>query len=206
MRTLKKIGKIYNNIEEKFLLFLLAVMVIVVFYAVIRRYVFNSSLVWSDEISRFIFMWLIWFATSVGFRDNNHIRMNVLYNSLKPVGKLILDIISDILVYLASILVAYYGFDYCIRLFNNGLVAPGTHLPYFIIYGCLPVSMVIVLVRLTFITKDHILSLYRLLRYGEEVRIGHLEETDLMAESLEKESIGVTKAEPGGLEQSPPGN
>jgi TRAP-type transport system small permease protein len=42
-------------------------MVLIVFSNVIGRYFLNSALAWSEEISRFMMIWLVWFGAVLAF-------------------------------------------------------------------------------------------------------------------------------------------
>lgn len=54
---LSRIGNIYNNLEEYLLVVSLVINVLLVFLQVIMRTVFKNSLTWSEELSRYIFIW-----------------------------------------------------------------------------------------------------------------------------------------------------
>ena len=56
---LSRIGNIYNNLEEYLLVVSLVINVLLVFLQVIMRTVFKNSLTWSEELSRYIYFWLI---------------------------------------------------------------------------------------------------------------------------------------------------
>jgi TRAP-type C4-dicarboxylate transport system permease small subunit len=56
----------------------IAVMVSILFYAVVMRYVLHSPPEWSIEITRFMFVWMIFFAASLVSRDDTHLNINVL--------------------------------------------------------------------------------------------------------------------------------
>lgn len=45
-----------NRIENVLLVFLFAIMVVTIFLQIIMRFVFNNSLVWSEELGKFICM------------------------------------------------------------------------------------------------------------------------------------------------------
>ena len=59
MNTLKKIGHGYNKFEEYLLVISLAVTVTLIFYQVIMRFIFNDAPSWTEEVTRYIFIWQI---------------------------------------------------------------------------------------------------------------------------------------------------
>ena len=65
---LSRIGNIYNNLEEYLLVVSLVINVLLVFLQVIMRTVFKNSLTWSEELSRYIFIWQIWLGASIALK------------------------------------------------------------------------------------------------------------------------------------------
>lgn len=66
---------------------LLAVMVVLVFGNVVMRYVFNSGFSISDELSRWLFVWLTFLGAVVAVRSNQHLGTDMLVGRLGPAGK-----------------------------------------------------------------------------------------------------------------------
>ena len=69
---LSRIGNIYNNLEEYLLVVSLVINVLLVFLQVIMRTVFKNSLTWSEELSRYIFIWQIWLGASIAWEQVLH--------------------------------------------------------------------------------------------------------------------------------------
>ena len=73
----------YDSFEEKLLIISLAVNVILILSQIIMRAAFNASLVWSEEVARYIFIWQIWLGTSVSYRRKSHISVDIIYDIFK---------------------------------------------------------------------------------------------------------------------------
>lgn len=65
----------------------LAVMVVLVFGNVVMRYGFNSGFTLSEELSRWLFVWLTFLGAVVALRDNAHLGTDMLVGKLGPTGK-----------------------------------------------------------------------------------------------------------------------
>lgn len=63
------------------------VMVALVFGNVVLRYGFNSGLTLSEELSRWLFVWMTFLGAVVALRDNAHLGTDMLLAKLGPVGK-----------------------------------------------------------------------------------------------------------------------
>jgi TRAP-type C4-dicarboxylate transport system permease small subunit len=55
-----------------------AAMIAIVTLQVILRYAFNSSIDWSDEISRLLFVWAMFLAIPLGIREGAHVGIELL--------------------------------------------------------------------------------------------------------------------------------
>src|SRR5215470_10615916 len=56
----------------------------ILFAGVVSRYVFNSPLMWTDELANFLFLWLAMLGTVVAPRRDEHMRLTTFVNSLAP--------------------------------------------------------------------------------------------------------------------------
>jgi TRAP-type C4-dicarboxylate transport system permease small subunit len=66
---------------------LLAVMVVLVFGNVFMRYAFNSGFSISEELSRWLFVWLTFLGAVAALRSNAHLGTDMLVGKLGPRGK-----------------------------------------------------------------------------------------------------------------------
>ena len=65
----------------------LALMVVMVFGNVVLRYGFNSGIAVSEELSRWLFVWLTFMGGVVGLRQHTHLGTDMLVGRLGPIGK-----------------------------------------------------------------------------------------------------------------------
>jgi TRAP-type C4-dicarboxylate transport system permease small subunit len=65
----------------------LAVMVLLVFGNVVLRYAFNSGITVSEEMSRWLFVWLTFLGGIVALREHAHLGTEILIARLGPAGK-----------------------------------------------------------------------------------------------------------------------
>ena len=65
----------------------LAVMVVLVFGNVVLRYTMNSGITVSEELSRWLFVWLTFMGAVVALRDHGHLGTDALVSRLPAVGK-----------------------------------------------------------------------------------------------------------------------
>lgn len=75
----------------------LALMVVLVFGNVFMRYAFNSGLTVSEELSRWLFVWVTFLGAVIALRDNAHLGTDMLVSKFGPTGKRIFMGISLLL-------------------------------------------------------------------------------------------------------------
>ncbi len=90
----------FFRILETVLVVLLAGMVLMVFGNVVMRWLFNSGIAISEELSRFFFVWLTFIGAVVVARENAHLGVDALTRQLGPRGRLVCMVLSDALVLL----------------------------------------------------------------------------------------------------------
>lgn len=110
---MKRLGFIYNHLEEIILVTIFAVMVSVIFLQVVMRRVFNNSLSWSEELGRFTFEWLTWIGISLGARLGQHIKITLLTDRLPHRLAQMMNILSELIVISICLLTMNYGIELC---------------------------------------------------------------------------------------------
>lgn len=145
---MKKLADIYNKFEIYALVCSLVITVSVIFIQVIARYVFNSSLTWSEEFSRYLFIWQTWLGASVAFKENKHIQIEILESKLNVKGKITLNIIADIITLGFSIFLVMSGSNLVSQQIMRGTRSAGLGIPLAFVYASLPVSSFIICFRL----------------------------------------------------------
>jgi TRAP-type C4-dicarboxylate transport system permease small subunit len=65
----------------------LALMVVMVFGNVVLRYGFNSGITVSEELSRWLFVWMTFLGAVVAVRNHAHLGTDTLVSRLPVVGK-----------------------------------------------------------------------------------------------------------------------
>jgi TRAP-type C4-dicarboxylate transport system permease small subunit len=74
----------------------LAVMVVLVFGNVVLRYAFNSGITVSEEVSRWLFVWLTFLGAIVAINDHGHLGTDMLVSRLGKTGKKVCLVVSQL--------------------------------------------------------------------------------------------------------------
>jgi TRAP-type C4-dicarboxylate transport system permease small subunit len=77
----------YCKVLEAIIVVCLALMVVLVFGNVVLRYAFNSGIAVSEELSRWLFVWLTFLGAVVALREHGHLGTEALVSRLGPLGR-----------------------------------------------------------------------------------------------------------------------
>src|SRR5438552_17335021 len=77
-------------------------MVVLVFTNVVLRYLFNSGIATSEELSRWLLVWLTFLGAVVAMREHAHLGVDSLVRMLPAYGKRICFIVSYVLMLFAD--------------------------------------------------------------------------------------------------------
>jgi TRAP-type C4-dicarboxylate transport system permease small subunit len=162
----KKIGDIYNHIEEIFLVICILIMVVVTFLQVVMRYVFNNSLSWSEELARILFIWVSWIGISFGQKRAEHIKIVLVTDRLKGKVKEAVLFIADICTLAILVIILIKGIQITDKIYNMASTTPALYIPKWITYASVPISCGLMSIR---VIKDMLFRLLNLDRNSGEV-------------------------------------
>lgn len=104
---MKKLNDLFFKLAEVTLVVMLSAMVVMVFGNVVLRYGFNDGIISSEEISRFLFIWITFLGAIVTFRDNGHLGLDTVVRKLSARGKKIAFTLSNVLMFGCCVLMFY---------------------------------------------------------------------------------------------------
>lgn len=129
--------------------------VILVFVNVIGRYCFNHSLAIVDEAARILFVWMVYIGSVVAMKEMTHIRVDILLMFLPKLARKIVDIVANLLV--DGILLLTIRTTMNLVMENITYPMPLTRIPYGVVQGIIPLSMLLMLI----INIFHLIDLFR---------------------------------------------
>lgn len=140
-------------IEKIFLAVTGAVLVAVVFYQVVLRYVFNQANSWSEELARYLFIYDALIASALAIQKNTHLQVDMFINMLKPRPRCIANIISTLVGMVFLVFLFSYGITLCKTATN---ISPGVHLPMSWFYACIPIGCILMMLASILVIMENI--------------------------------------------------
>ena len=156
MLTLKSV---YERVLGHLLVVMLAALLLLMGTQIVLRYGFSSSLIWAEEICRYLLVWSSFLAVAVAYERGEIASVTMLRDALPRRGGLLLAIVANLLGIVLLGALVYYGYIYAQRLgappipgmrfLMNDLFGPGAASPsMFWVYVALPVGLTLFAVRL----------------------------------------------------------
>ncbi len=131
MKVLKWLDK---HLEEVILVTLLCLIVLIMLYQIVRRYIFNSSLTWSEEFCRYAFVWFIFIALPYSIRLGTELRMDAILGQLPKKAQHTVKTVLAV----ASLCIAAFLFYQSFIAVQNAMaikeISPGLHMPKAYLY------------------------------------------------------------------------
>jgi len=143
-----------KNVEKPFLFIGMLSIILIITFQTFYRYVGTmfsadaAGAIWTEELARFIFIWISYLAIPIAIKKRNNIRVDIVYDRLSPRFQGISWIVVD-LCFMALVAVIFYmGVDNLKMLQLYPQLAPGTGMSYYWPYLVLPVAFGLMGLRL----------------------------------------------------------
>lgn len=154
MGQLNKLRLLMNRSVEIFCIIIVIVMVTVVTAQVFWRYVLSDSLSWSEELARYLFIWLTFLGAEVTLRRGGHVAFNSIVDLFKGIPNLIARVIIDLIIIVFSIIVFVSGWQLTAAAWNTPSAALGIIMSY--VYIVIPITMALVIMNTTVVMVQRI--------------------------------------------------
>lgn len=132
------------------------VMLFVIFVQVIFRYVLHHSLTFSEELARYLFVYIVFFGTAVVARENGHIVMGVLTQKLKGKIAKYTKITAYGFTMLFVIILFYQGLK--IVILTSYQLSPALRIPMSYVYLAIPIASFVMFCNILILIIDTLRS------------------------------------------------
>lgn len=108
---MKAIDRWIWRLVDAVLLVAITGMIALIALQVVSR-LMGNSVPWTEELSRFLFIWTIWFGVAASFRTGQHPSVTLLSDLVTdPASRRLIDLIPAVAAAALFAIVAYYGWD-----------------------------------------------------------------------------------------------
>ena len=149
---------IWHWLDENFeKIFLVAGLIAIICFITLQtfyRYIVSNlletagAMVWTEEISRYIFIWITYFAVCVAIKKRSSIRIDIIYEKLPKRWQEISWIVVDGCFLLLTLVIAITGWGQIERLMQYPQYTTALRIPFLVPYLILPIGFGLMSLRL----------------------------------------------------------
>ena len=154
---LEKLQDISEQITKYLMFFIMTVIIIAVFLQVFARVFVLVPMVWTEELARYAFIWMVFLGASIGVKKHMHFSMTFIIDKFPVFLKKSIKIIITLLIFIAVIVMLIQGTRYTLF---TGLKSSAPHLgiSMALVFSAIPVSALLMLLYLVIDIKKLILA------------------------------------------------
>jgi len=128
--------------------FFFMMLIILLSTQVFFRFVLNKNISWSEEVSRFVFVWAMYFGFALAANKDRHIRVVAHLMYLPKRMQMILLTISDLLWVAYNILLIFMSFKYLFSMIEFPYYSQTIGINLFYIYLIVPIGFCLMTIRI----------------------------------------------------------
>jgi TRAP-type C4-dicarboxylate transport system permease small subunit len=117
---------------------------IIVVVAIIARYGFGQAVSWTEEVPRYLLIWISFLAAAVGVLNRDHVGFDVLFNALPKPLRRVLGVTLSLLIFGFGWIVFRYGITF-VSDFGSDLMETIAFTNYWY-YPAMPISGLLIMV------------------------------------------------------------
>jgi len=139
-------GKFVKNMEEIICVCLLIGIVICTSLQIFSRFILDSPIGWTEELARFLMIWLVFFGASAGVKSRSHVKIELIINKLSNRWRKNVKLVTMSFVSILLLFLIYQG---AVLTMNMGSL-PAVTLPitWSYVYSAVPVGCTFILLRI----------------------------------------------------------
>lgn len=138
--------KAIHKAEKLILIILMVALTIISFLQVFFRLVVHDPLAWSEEASRYLFVWATFFGAVVVLSKNEHFKIDFVVELFPKKAQKYFIYFSYLCVAIFSYILIFYGF--ALQQSASSQLSPALRLNMMWVYSIIPITGVLMLLHL----------------------------------------------------------
>ncbi len=134
------------------LFFFITVLIIVTFTQVVCRFVLQVPAVWTEEVARMSFVWLIFLGAAIAVKEGTHLTLDMVTAAMPPRMRTLMQYWVLGLILVLSGVIFYAGYSYCMR--SMGKTAVTLPIPSNCVYAAVPIAAALMI----FFAVEHLVN------------------------------------------------
>ena len=145
--SIKQLRIVLCRVLEFTLIIAVAVLTLDVLWGVITRYVFGSQAKWTEELARFLLIWVSLLGGAAAFGEKAHLGVDYFVGLMDPAAQKIMSVMSYVAVLFMTLAIFMIGGWQLVQVnLNSGQMAPALQIKMGYIYSAVPVAGIFIIV------------------------------------------------------------
>lgn len=144
----KAISWLNDSLEEFLMVVSLILMTVIMGIQVFSRYVLGASLSWSEELTRYIFVWAGFLSVSFCTKRCVSIKIEQFVAMFPRRGKAVFKLVNHTFELIFFFYLMPFAVQYLLSAVKSGQVSPACHIPMYFVQAAPLVSFILVAIRI----------------------------------------------------------
>src|SRR5699024_2807539 len=151
-----------NRATEWLTSFFLVVMVVIIFMQIVSRLIMNSSFPWTEELARYLMIWLTFLGAAFSFQYGAHIGVEILTSKFPQKTAAVFQVIVALLCTVLFAILVVKGFELVGK--STAQTSPAMSIPMNYVYLIIPISGMLMILNVIDVTIKNVRARWK----GEE--------------------------------------
>ncbi len=143
---MRKAKQIFDKIIEFLIMIIMIAMSVIVLWQVITRFIYGDPSAWTEEIAKYLMVWIGFLAGAMGLKYGNHLGITLLSEMIhNATGKKVIACLITLLCLAVGVVILVYGWQFMAT--GAKKVASAFPIPMNYIYAAVPLSGLVVILN-----------------------------------------------------------
>ncbi|WP_415519055.1 MAG: TRAP transporter large permease subunit [Desulfovibrio aminophilus] len=153
-KSLGWLRRLDENLEKPLLFVGMLTIILVISFQTAYRYIItymysgSGAAVWTEELSRFVFIWISYLAIPLAIRNRSNIRVDIIYDRLSPRLQKMSWVVVDVCFLVLAGIIIEMGCTHISMMLEYPQTTPALQIPYAVAYLILPFGFSLMALRL----------------------------------------------------------
>lgn len=130
---MNKFFRVFDLIVDSLMVICSVGFVVLAFAQVFCRFVLNSSLTWSEEVCRYLFVQMVFLGAGVCILEKKHASVDIIVNAVPKKIRKYYQAALDSIVVITGVLLTFFGYRFAVG--AVGQTSPALKIPFQYVYA-----------------------------------------------------------------------
>lgn len=145
-----------NKGTEGFTMILLVIMVLLVFFQIVSRAMFSTSFSWTNELARYMMVWLAFLGGGIAFQHRAHIGIEAIVERFSGKWRKFIQLVVMVICIVFFVILIVTGIEFTTSSMTQS--SPALNIPMGLVYLALPISGVLQILNVVDINLNYFKS------------------------------------------------